>query len=793
MRSSARVALVILLAILVFIPAVADKAKSLYTQGKDAEARQNYELAYQCYKQAYDLNPKDLRYRAAAERTKFLASASKVHRGQLLRDAGKLNEALAEFEAAALIDPANYLAQQEARRTRKLLEDAQRRGPPQSRNEEKPESAVAEAAAPVQLGPLSQTPINALKMVEDSRVVYETVGKLAGLNVLFDPDYASKRIRIELSGVTVEQALEIVSLESHTFWRPITPNTIYIAPDSQTKRNELDQQVLRTFYLGNISTPTELQDVNNTLRTILKIERVQNIPAQNAIVVRGTPDQIALAEKVIGDIDKAQPEVVVEVVVMQVQRDKLRNLGIAPPFSTTANPSIQLQSNTGSSGSGGSGSSTTTPLTLNDLANLDARNFVVSIPAVTVAALASDSDTKVIEQPSIRALQGQKATLKIGQRVPVATGSYASTAGVSGAGISPLVNTQFQYQDVGVNIEITPYVHMNHDVTLKISIEVSSIVNYQSMGGGVTEPIIGQRKIEHTIRLKDGEVNLMGGMLEQTETQSVSGIPWLSNIPILRYLFAQTSKERLNNEIVFALIPRVVRDVDLTDLNTRGIDIGTSNVVQMRRVSPVKPAPATIPASQPAAPMPGVTPAAGATPPPAQPAAETPQPAAPATVTTPAPAAVNPAATKPASNLGTMGSGPLLSFDPPLINQPSGATFTVNVQLTGAQNVYSVPAQIVWDNKVLQLVNVAAGPLLSKDGLPVALVHREDAEGGSLMVTATRPPNSPGVGGDGTVFVLTFLAKAPGKATIAVNRALLRDPSLAPVQATGSQAMVTIR
>ncbi len=793
MRAVTRVAVVILLAILVTVPAAADKAKSLYEQGKDAEARQNYELAYQCYKEAYNLKPTDLRYRAAADRTKFLASASKVHKGQLLRDAGKLNEALAEFDAAALIDPANFLAQQEARRTRKMLEDAQRRGPPQSRNGEQPGSNVADAAPPVELGALSQTPINALKMVEDSRTVYETIGKLAGLNVLFDPDYQSKRIRVELNGVTIGQALEIVALESRTFWRPVTPNTIYVAQDTQQKRNDVDQQVLRTFYLSNISTPTELQDISNTLRTVLKIERVQNIPSQNAIVVRGTPDQIALAEKVIGDVDKAHPEVVVEVAVMQVQRDKLRNLGIAPPFSTTANPSVQLQSLTSSTSSS---SSTTTPgtLTLNDLANLNAQNFAVSIPAATVAALANDSDTRVLEQPTIRALDGQKATLKIGQRVPVATGSYASTAGVSGAGISPLVNTQFQYQDVGVNIEITPYVHMNHDVTLKISIEVSSIVNYQSVGGGVTEPIIGQRKIEHTIRLKDGEVNLMGGILEQTETQSIGGIPWLSNIPILRYFFAQSSKERQNNEIVFALIPRVVRDVDLNELNTRAIDIGTSNVVQIRHVAPAKPAPATTPGPAPApppaptttAPAAVVTPPAAGTAPPANP----PPASAPAA---PVSAETKPAVPAPANNLGSMGSGPLLSFDPPLINQPSGATFTVNVQLTGAQNVYSVPAQIVWDNKVLQLLDVKAGPLLSKDGLPVALVHREDPEGGSVQVTATRPPNTPGVSGDGTVFTLTFVAKTPGHATIAVNRSYLRDPSLAPMQATGSQAVVTIR
>ena len=221
---------------------------------------------------------------------------------------------------------------------------------------------MEEATGPVELAPISNTPIT-LKLSEDTKTIYETIGKLAGINVLFDPDYTSRRIEVELNSVTLQEALEITALESKTFWRPVTPNTIFVAADTPAKRKELEQSVIRTFYLTNLSQPNELQDLVNILRTLLDTQRLQQFPSQQAIVMRGTPDQIALAEKLIDDLDKSRPEVVVEVVIMQVQRDKLRDLGITPPTSVSVALSDNTSSTTTTSGSNvgtGNGSVTTT-------------------------------------------------------------------------------------------------------------------------------------------------------------------------------------------------------------------------------------------------------------------------------------------------------------------------------------------------------------------------------------------------------------------------------------------------
>jgi len=790
-------ALAFLLVVVATVPAAADKAKSLYSQGQDAEARQNYEAAYDFYRQAYELKPKDLRYRATYERVKFLAAASHVHRGQLLRDSGKLDDAMAEFKKAADIDPSSFIARQEIRRTQQMIDQGSGAAPQSStRPPGQMRKRMEAASGPVELAPISNVPIT-LKLTEDTKVIYDTVGKLAGINVLFDPDYTSRRIRIELNGVTLNEALEIVALESKTFWRPVTPNTIFVASDTPAKRKEVEQSVIKTFYLSNVSTPQELQDMVNAMRQILEIARIQQLPTQNAIVVRGTPDQIALASKLIDDLDKSKSEVIVEVAIMQVSRNKAKTYGINPPTSAT----ITLQQNVptttttvqGNAGNGGTATQTQgTPgsINLNRLGNLNATDFQVTIPSATATLLFSDSDTKIIQNPQIRAVDGQKASLKIGERVPVATGSFQP--GIGGVGINPLVNTQFQYLDVGVNIDITPHVHAGREVTLKVAMDVSSVTG-QSNIGGISQPIIGQRKIEHEIRLREGEVNLLGGILEDTTTKALTGIPWISSVPLLKYLFSQANTTHNENEIVLALVPHIVRGQELSDLNERAIDVGTANALQLRQRGGAPANAQPQPGARPGAPgAPGaVAPSQQqqAAPAPPQPLANAPgtqanpMPGQPPQANVPQPGT----AANPSSGAAAFG------FDPSSVNVAAGSTFAVNLLLSGAQNVYSVPVQINYDPAKLQLVNVSNGGLLSQDGQAVALVHRDDPSTGTVQVTATRPPGSPGISGQGTVVTLTFIAKTAGQAPISIARGGARDTNMQAIQVSPAQATVNVQ
>ena len=750
MKRLLRLTIFLFLAFCLQLPGAAkgDSARSLYAKGEDAQARQDYEKAFEYFKQAFELQPKELKYRTAYERNRLLSAASHVHRGQVAFDAGRFDEARGEFEKALSIDPSSFIAQQELRRALQALQDNSGPQPQANAKQSELRKLLSEAQGPVELTPISSAPIT-LKMTEKSNVIYETVGKLAGVNTLFDPDYTPKQVRIELNGVSLEEALSIVSFETKTFWRPVTPNTIFVAQDNPAKRKELEQNVLKTFYLSNLSQPTELQDLVNAMRTILEVSRIQQLPSQGAIVVRGTPDQVALAQKLVDDLDKAKPEVMIDVAVLEVSRDKIKQLGISPP----TNVSVQLQPNVSTTSTTGSTTGTTgssaTGLTLNTLNNLHATDFQVTIPQATATALLSDSTSKIIQNPQIRALDGQKASLKIGERIPVATGSFQP--GIGGVGINPLVNTQFQYLDVGVNIDITPRIHAGHEVSMKLTMEVSAVTGQQSIGG-ITQPIIGQRKVEHEIRLRDGEVNVLGGILEDQQTKSLSGIPGLAQIPLLKYLFSQTNTEHQQDEIVFVLVPHILRGPE-TPRTADMLDVGTASQIELRRITARPAAPATAPAAAP------------------NPAGQSPAPR------TPAPAA----------------GGAAFLFDPPTLNQTKGATFTVNVMVSGAQNVFSVPVQLSYDASQLQVLNVSNGGFLSQDGQTVALAFRDDPDKGTLQITASRPPGAPAVSGQGALVTVTMMAKAAGQSALVITRGGARDPNMQAIPMNGAEAAVTIQ
>ena len=771
MNRASRPALALFLILALILPSSAESSRSLYNKGKSAEARQNYEQAYDYYKKAYDQTPQDVAYRSAYERLRFLAAASHVHRGQLLREAGRLSEAMAEFQKAAEIDPASAIAKQEIKVTQQMIDASNAPAPQASAPAPNVlQKMVQQAGGPVELAAIPNVPIN-LKITEDSKVIYETIGKLAGINVLFDPDYTSRRIKVELNSVSLEEALQIVALESKTFWRPVTPNTIFVAADNPAKRKELEQSIIKTFYLSNLSQPTELQDVVNALRQILEIARIQPLPSEGAIVVRGNPDQIALAGKLVDDLDRSKPEVVVDVAVMQINKNKSRTLGISPPTSatvqlqpnintTTTNNNNNNNNNNGFPNNGANGTNTGSSINLNSLANLNATDFQVTITPATISALFSDNNTKLIQNPQIRALDGQKASLKIGERVPIASGSFQP--GIGGVGINPLVNTQFQYLDVGVNVDVTPTIHANGDVTLKTTMDISSVTSFQNIGG-IQQPVIGQRKIEHVVRLREGEANLMGGMLEDSQTKNLTGIPGLAQIPLLKYIFGQSTVEHSQTETVFVLIPHIVRRQVLTTTNQAAIDVGTASAIGLRRVSPSASAVTTT-----SSPATGPSSGAGSV--------NVPQPA-PATSSMPTPQLMERSAT--------------FTFDPASSVQHVGSTFTVNVLLSGGQNIFQVPMQISYDPKLLQVANVSNGSFLSQDGQIVTVTHREDD--GTMQVTATRPPGSQGISGQGAVVTLTFVAKAPGQASLTIAKGGARDPAMQALPVNGASAAVTIQ
>lgn len=775
-------------AIFLAVPAAhAQSASHLFKEGQAAENKGDTLTAYQDYYQAFQKKPSDERYKLAWERTRFSAAAVQVEHGERLRDQGDYTGALTDFLRALEIDPSNELATQDIQATREKLNAQNPQGPQTPRTSDE---AFEDLAPPVQLKPLSNEPLT-LHMVEDSRVVYQAVGKAAGINVLFDPQYASKRIQVDLNNVTLSDALRIVATVSGTFWRPVTRNTIFVAEDTTAKHRELDQQAVETFYLHNVAQQNDFTEVQTVLRNLFQTARINGVSSENAIVMRGTPDELLLARRLISDLDKARPEVVIDVAVLEVSRDLLRNIGIQLPQTASINfqPSNYNLNNESSSSTTStttsSTSTTTSSLTLNNLAHLNSTNFAVTIGQAAVDLLLTDTRSRIIQNPEIRASDGQEATLKIGERIPIATGSYQT--GAATAIVSSLVNTQFQYIDVGVDMTIKPTVHFDRDVTLKSKIEVSA-TNGSTNIGGITEPIITQRSIDHTVRLKDGEANLLGGILQHQTTYTISGTPGLAELPLIKYLFSTQQKEVTDDEIVFLLIPHVVRAEQISPEDVQEIDTGTGNNFQVHELTDPQQvidsmngqSQAVLPAFRNSA-----SAAAQAAPPDVAPNA--------------APNAAQAAQQAMESMQQEANAGPPVSLQltPEQSVVKAGSTFQVAVNVSGGKDVFSVPLQIQYDASKLSLINADLPDprkpnFLGKDGQAITLVHRDDGNG-NVSVVASRPPGVKGISGSGTLCVLTFQAKAPGSASVAITRPVVRNSQQQALPATGSQAIVVIQ
>jgi general secretion pathway protein D len=748
-----------LLTIVAVFLAGCPKGNQDFAAGKKAEQLQDYDTALVEYERAMHADPSNTEYKMRALQMRFEDGQYHLEQGRKNLDKGQLEMALAEFQRAATIDSSNSAAEDEVKKTLQLIAARSAATAPRQAAPGTPSVESELLTAPPALKPLSREPIN-FRATEDARTVFETIGKLAGLSVLFDPDFVSRRISVELPGVTLEQALDAVSLESKAFWKPLTSTVIFVAPDNPQKRRDLEDEEVRTFYLSNSLTPQDLTEVVTGLRQLLDLRRVTQVNSDNAIVVRDTPAKLVLASKIIHDIDRARPEVLIHFQVLSASVDRLRSLGVLPGQSATIT-FTPLTSNQPYGGSSSSSTGTTTPpqITLGNLKNLSWNDYSVTLPGATATAILTDNKTRIIQDPEIRITDGEKASLKIGERVPVATGSFQAGVGVGvggGAGVvNPLVNTQFQYLDVGVNIDVTPRVHPDGDVSLTLSLDVSSVLG-QSTIGGIQQPIIGQNKIgPDQIRLKPGEVSVLGGLFQTTNTNNQNGIPGLAQLPFFRYLFSNNTTEVQTNDILIVITPHVLRMPTITEADLRPLAAGTDTNVRVYYKDEQPQDGGTSPALPPSS-------------------------AAPPAPATPSPSA----AQSPASQL---------QFTPSSATIKPGSRLTLALNVANVNDLYSIPLLIHYNPAVIQVEDVTNGGFLSGGTQEVAIVQRVDAQHGDVIVSATRQPNTPGVNGSGTLLGLVIRAVAPGTSPIQILQVNARNSHQQTIPMVSGEATIQVQ
>jgi general secretion pathway protein D len=753
------------------------KGDKLLKLGAHAEAAKEYDKALDYYQQALSEDPQDSTYQLAARRIRFECSQAHVEAGNKLQKSGDLEQAQAEFQRAFAVDPGSMIALQNMQQVRELL-DEKRKGllPPGEKpltSAEKSQKESLEMIAsllPVpELKPVTNQ-ISLLKMNnQPPKVLYETVGKLAGINVLFDPQIQpGKNANLDLNNVTLEEALDYIALLTKTFWKPVSNNAIFVTEDNVTKRRDYEDEVVKVFYLKNPTSTQEFSEIVTAVRSVTDVRRMFQFNAENAIVVRDTVDKVALVEKLLHNLDKPKAEVVVDVIVMDVASDVSHNIGasivsngtngLVVPFAFTPRNPVTVTSN-GASGSGGTGgtntpstgtgtgtgtgTSTSNAISLSQLGHLSSADFSTTLPGAILQAVMSDSRTRVEQSPEVRVSDGQKVSLKIGQKYPYATGSFQP--GVGTVGVSPLVSTQFQFVDTGVNVELTPHVHGSDEVTLHISVDLSNVANTINLGG-LSQPVIAQRKNEADIRLKDGEVSLLGGLMSSQDTSVVGGIPGLVNLPVLgKYLFGTTNKDKQREELMIALIPHIVRRPDITGLDLRGIAAGTDQTVKLNYAPRVDEAPVL-----PAGATPGVTP-------------------------------------------GAPGGAAAITFNPARVQAQLSSQVVITLLAQNLIDVASVPVKVRWDPKVLRLEMIAPGAMLTEDGKIIApsLDIRNDT--GDASIDVNRVAGAAGVSGNGPLLQFTFTAVGKGTTNVTITQAGLKNSTQQPIGVPAPQASVTVQ
>lgn len=618
----------------------------LLKKGEKAEEQHDYDAALTFYQQALETDSREPAYLVAEGRVKPKASSAHLENGKKLLAQQKLDEALVQFQKALLTDPSSSIALQMIVQAGEMIKERNRAPAgtviltPAEQARQNLEKRINLLQGPPTLRPITNQ-ISSLKMNnQSSRVLYESVGKLAGINVLFDPQGvegtglgggggAARNFNLDLTNVTLEEALNYISLVTHTFWKAISRNAIFVTSESQQKRQEYQDEVVRVFYVQNASTTAEFTEIFNAVRTGAKLSAgIFQVASQNAIVARGSADTMAIVEKLVHDLDRPKAEVMVDVMVMEIQKSKITNLGAALSGTTLGGSTatglafpITPGTSTTSTASGTSTTTTTgSSIPLSGVGKLSTNQFSVALPSAVVEAFLSDSTTRLLDRPEVRVTDGGKATLKVGSKIPYVSGSLNSAVATPGS--IPYATTQFQQIDVGVNIDLQPHVNGSQDISMHIKVEVSSVTSTETIAG-VQQPIIGQKVNEADLRMQDGEASLLGGLTSDQDTVAIAGIPGLANMPVLGYLFGTRSKDREKDDIVIALIPHIIR-APAINANDQGILAGTEQVVKVDRQSseqtsapdgqaPVQQPPATTPpvqqSAQPTAPPAQVPPA----------------------------------------------------------------------------------------------------------------------------------------------------------------------------------------
>ena len=758
-----------------------------FARGEAAGHAGDWEAAVGFYRQALQDDPDRPDYKIALERAMVAAAAMYSDRGRQFEESGQLDEALRAYRKAQEFEPSNRTLSAKAAQIDRTLRDRLEAATPRPDIERLKQQARSTRAEPM-LSPSNPEPLIINFTNTSLRDILSFVGAVSGINVTFDRDFQDRPITLKLEGVSLEEGLQQIMIANQLFYRVLNDRTIIVAADNTQKRTQYEPQVIRTFYISHA-------DASELSTMLLGMVRVAGMAIQpqimpnktsNTITVRATAPVVEIVERVIDANDKPRAEVMVDVQILEVSRERAKNYGLdlgsysaALAFSPESAPAADSR-----------------PFNLNTVSQgVSTADFYLSVPSAVIRFLESDSQTKVLAKPNLRGVEGQKLSLNLGEDVPVPSTTFTPLAG-SGVGSSPL--TSYGYRTIGIIVEMTPRVTYDGDVVLEISVE-NSARGQDTNIAGQNLPSFFSRKVQTKLRLRDGESNLLAGLLREDERKSLKGFPGVMRLPIVKQLFSANDNTIKQTDIVMLLTPRIIRTHDLRAQDLSPIYIGTqSNMALTGPPSTIggEPEPAALPQ---AAQTPGVatSPAGAGNVPPVAPVLPTPtgtqpaatpvlptgstqQPSFPASspipgMTTTPPATVAPAAppagVAPPAPPAVIEPAPATPLPPPPPQPPIGAParitlsppsemrvgsgpYTIPVSVAGASRMSTITLSITYNPALVRIRNVQEGTFMRQGGISPAFSSQVDDKSGRIDIVITRPGDKTGASTSGLLVAL---------------------------------------
>jgi general secretion pathway protein D len=685
-----------------------------YRQGVKAEMNKNYEEAIKQYQKASLDYPNESVYRMALLRARLSASLFYLESARTLVAQNKKKEAELNYRKCLMFDPQNVRA---ATELQALLAPPEKPGKPAERLE-----------GPVRLKGAGQPLDLSFRNEVSLRSIFQTLGRVGGVNFLYDDTFHDSNLAIDLTGKDLQQAINFLCVASKNFSRVIDERTVIVVPDNVQKRMQYELNAIRTFYLSNIDASEVQMRLTQMVKTMYKVPSIQVDKNLNSVTIRDTPQAVALAEKLLRSWDKAKAEVLVDIEIMEVSRQKERNLGI-----NWSQGSLGLQFNPGNVDENGF-------FPLEGVNFADLANYQMTVPTAMAAVLATDSDTKIIAQPKIRGVGGEKIEYIVGQKVPIVNTQFQAIA-AGGVNSQPIVN--YTLTDIGITIKMTPRIHLEREVTMELELTVSSIAGYAAAG----IPIIANREIKNVVRLRNGETNLLAGLLRDEERRSVGGITGLKDIPILGGLFAASKKQIEQSDVIMTITPHILREIDITEEDAKPLWVDPDNLS-------------------------GVTGSgAGA--------------AAAARTREDEP----PAGDQPAEPEKTGAAGVYLS--PASFEAPLDREFRMNIELASDQEVGNASLVLTFDPRILKLKDVLEGGGLRQLGENVPFI--KSISGGTCTIGFSNPAGGRGFKGRGVLAVLVFTSVGQGQASLGFTSATAGSPMGRAIVLETGEASVNIR